>query len=224
MVRCRIHGHRSYANMQRYDTLSHVRKSAEQGDPFAQFELGLVYDDWSEPAEAAKWYLKAARQAHESAICNYCLLFALGSIKTRNSGHVVNWLRKRALGGNAFHQNNLGLCYYHGRGMRQSYKKALHWYRKAARAGIDAAQFNLGGMYFEGKLVPKSNSSALKWYSLAAQQRNVLALLQLGQMYNKGIGVTEDANCAFLLYLCALRRGSSRAIVHLASMYKNARA
>lgn len=48
-----------------------LRLAANQGDPKAQFSLGLIYDNGrgvpQDFVEAAKWYRKAARQGHAEA-------------------------------------------------------------------------------------------------------------------------------------------------------------
>ena len=47
-------------------------------------------------------------------------------------------------------QHNLGLLYFHGRGVAQNYQQAAAWFQKAADQGYADSQFNLGIMYAEG--------------------------------------------------------------------------
>ena len=63
----------------------------------------------------------------------------------------MSWWRKAAEQGYAGAQYNLGLMYYHGKGVSQDYEEAASWVRKAADQGDAAAQNNLGSMYREGK-------------------------------------------------------------------------
>jgi len=63
-------------------------------------------------------------------------------------------------------QNNLGVMYQNGRGVRQDDSQAVRWYRKAAEQGYASAQNNLGLMYVNGEGVPQ----AVKWFRKAAEQ------------------------------------------------------
>ena len=65
-------------------------------------------------------------------------------------------------------QNNLGANYYHGRGVKQDYKKAVKWFRLAAEQGFFLAQNNLGLMYATGQGITQDMVQAHKWFNLAA--------------------------------------------------------
>ncbi|MBQ1931964.1 MAG: sel1 repeat family protein, partial [Muribaculaceae bacterium] len=77
--------------------------------------------------------------------------------------------------GNAWAQNNLGDCYYNGRGVDQNYDEAVKWYRKAAKQGNAPAQYNLGYCYYNGHGVDKNYDEAVNWYRKAAEQGYNLA-------------------------------------------------
>ena len=49
--------------------------------------------------------------------------------------------------GNTAAENNLGLMYYGGDGVKQDFAEALKWFRLAADHGDYRAQANLGQMY-----------------------------------------------------------------------------
>ena len=72
--------------------------------------------------------------------------------------------------GHAPAQFNLGLLYYHGRGVDVNYKKAIEWFEKAAEQGHANAQYNLGTMYDLGDGVDQDDSMAMRWYAKAAAQ------------------------------------------------------
>ena len=77
-------------------------------------------------------------------------------------------------------QFNLGLMYWHGRGVPQDSAEAAKWYRKAAEQGqattrlgrraIATAQFSLGAMYADGAGVPQDYVRAYMWFNLAASR------------------------------------------------------
>ena len=53
--------------------------------------------------------------------------------------------------GNAIAQYNLGVMYYKGDGVPQSYPHAVSWYRHAAWQGDASAQLELGLMCYKGQ-------------------------------------------------------------------------
>lgn len=78
----------------------------------------------------------------------------------------VKWLRMAADQGDAGAQNNLGVLYMEGDGVKQGYKEAAKLFRKAAEQGIASAQANLGSCYAGGSGVPQSWGEAYFWWSL----------------------------------------------------------
>jgi TonB family protein len=65
-------------------------------------------------------------------------------------------------------QNNLGVMYENGRGVRQDIIEALKWYRLAAEQGYAGAQNNLALIYAIGRVVRRDPVRAYMWFSLAA--------------------------------------------------------
>jgi Sel1 repeat-containing protein len=102
--------------------------------------------------------------------------------------------------GNATAQNNLGVMYYHGRGVLQDFTQAVAWYRKAADLGNAAAQNSLGVMYANGQGVPKDDAQAVAWYRKAADQGYAFAQSNLGSMYERGQGVPKNGAQAVAWY------------------------
>ena len=80
-------------------------------------------------------------------------------------------------------QNNLGLMYAQGGGVRRDGDEAAKWFRKAAEQGHREAQYNLGLMYYDGEAVPHDYVQAFMWFTLAAEQR-----LPRARQILKGIG------------------------------------
>ena len=83
-------------------------------------------------------------------------------------------------------QSNLGVCYYNGYGVPQSYSDAAKWYLKAAEQGHPVAQYNLGVCYYNGHGVLQNYSEAIKWFRKAARQGYALsqqALNVLGESW-----------------------------------------
>lgn len=82
------------------------------------------------------------------------------------------WYTKSANQGNAAAQNNLGVMYRNGHGVRQDYAKAVEWYTKSANQGQTAAQNNLGVMYGNGQGVRQNYRTAKEWFGKACDNGN----------------------------------------------------
>ena len=70
--------------------------------------------------------------------------------------------------GHAKAQYQIGIMYYNGEGVPQSYDEAAKWYERAAKGGDGDAQFNLGLMYAQGIGRERDYVLAHVWFTLAA--------------------------------------------------------
>ena len=108
-------------------------KAAKQGYAPAQFNLGLLYDE-----------------------------FCLGDY-LKHYDNAAYWYRKAAEQGDYYAQVSLGLLYEYGNGVAKDYKQAVYWFRKAAEQGCHLAQWHLSCCYKEGKGVDKDEKQAKYW-------------------------------------------------------------
>lgn len=90
-------------------------------------------------------------------------------IELAGYGNIKN-LIKSAQEGNADAQFNLGVMYFEGKEVQQSYIEAAKWYGSAADQGDRQAQFNLGLMFYHGTGLPKNYLYAYELFSMAATQ------------------------------------------------------
>jgi TPR repeat protein len=58
-------------------------------------------------------------------------------------------------------------AYFAGKGLPQSYEKALSWFESSAEQNYAKAQFNLGSMYANAQGTPKDLRKAYTWLLLA---------------------------------------------------------
>ena len=130
-----------------------------------------------------------------------------------------SWLLKAAAQGNAAAQNHLGVCYYYGQGVEQSYTEEVKWYQKAAEQGNAAAQNNLGVCYGVGRGVEQSYTEAVKWFRKAANQGDALAQDILGVCYYYGQGVEQSYTEAVKWYQKAAAQGNAAAQDDLGDCY-----
>ena len=93
-------------------------------------------------------------------------------------------------------QNNLGVMYASGNGVRANPELGVKWLTQAAEAGSADAQRNLGYLHEHGIGVPKIPERAAYWYHRAAAGGNAQAHADLGRLYDIGHGVRKDAVAA----------------------------
>jgi TPR repeat protein len=141
-----------------YEDMEKNRKAAEQGNPQAQYNVGVLYANgdtdishrlgvavgWPlDYKQAAVWFRKAAEQGHPGAQYNLGVLYVQGDGVPQDYKQAAEWYRKAAEQGNSDAQCNLGALYVNGQGVRKNYKQATKWFRKAVEQGHSKAQENL---------------------------------------------------------------------------------
>ncbi len=111
---------------------------AEQGDAWAQINLGVLYEKGLGVAqndiEAMHWYRLSARQGLPEAQ-NAIGLFYEGGYVTGNDTDAAKWYRLGAEQGYADAQYNLGRMYYKGAGVPKDDVLAYMWLNLAAAQG-----------------------------------------------------------------------------------------
>lgn len=105
---------------------------------------------------------------------------ALACDEEKDFAEAARWYALAAEQGVSEAQNNLGVLYKEGQGVRQDYAEAAHWFRMAAQQDNTLAQLNLGWLYHAGKGVSQNTDSASYWYTLAAEKGHATAWLNLG--------------------------------------------
>ncbi len=95
-----------------------LRQAANQGEAFAQSNLGAMYKDGQgvsqDYAEAVKWYRLAAEQGDAVAQLTLGAMYFAGLRVPKDYDEAVKWFRLAAEQGNANAQRNLGLMYATG--------------------------------------------------------------------------------------------------------------
>jgi TPR repeat protein len=187
---------------------------AEQGDAYAQSNLGVMYDKGKGVPQdyktAVKWYRLAAEQGDAVAQTNLGLMYSKGRGVPQDHKTAAKWYKLAAKQGPARVQTNLNnlqkeiddrkpltttpadfqkgfTAYKSG-----NYATALREWTPLAEQGNAAAQFGLGEMYRRGQGVPQDYKTAVKWYKLAAEQGYAAAQHNLGVMYALGRGVLKN--------------------------------
>jgi localization factor PodJL len=122
--------------------LDPLQRAANLGLPAAQAYLGRLYEKGGagltkNPAEARRWYERAAQSGDRSAMHNLALYYFEGSGGPKNATVAAEWFRRAAMAGLTDSQYNLGRLYEEGLGVGQNSAEAYKWYLLAARGGTD---------------------------------------------------------------------------------------
>jgi TPR repeat protein len=119
--------------------LNEWRPLAEQGNAYAQSNLGVMYEGGQgitqDYKEAVKWYRLAAAQGVAGAQHNLGIMYDNGRGVTQDYTAAVKWYRLAAEQGYADAQSNLGVMYANGQGVIQNYVYAHMWFNIAAASG-----------------------------------------------------------------------------------------
>lgn len=171
------------------EELHMIAQQATQGDPDAQLLYGLAYLEGryqlkSDPAKAAYWLLRAAREKQAYAEMEVGKLYMEGKGVTKDPEQAVYWWRKAANQDLPEAQYRLGKAYLEGMGVAKNPAKAVHWLTKAAENGNHDAEYELGKMYHEGYAVAQDKVLAQDWLSRAARSGHTKSINYLAVLKN----------------------------------------
>lgn len=152
--------------------VSAIRIAAEQGDPDAQYILGMSYyygeDVVQDKQVGIYWLQKSAEQNHALAQFNLAHFYFRDHSKVDKS-EALDLLKKAA------EQNLPEAQYYLYTIYSNDYyfittkniPEAITWLRKSAENGYVEAQLKLASHYYKGIGVSKNETEGRRWYSKA---------------------------------------------------------
>jgi TPR repeat protein len=120
---------------------------------------------------------------------------------------VASW-QPLAIKGNPVAQNNIGILYLDGKGVKQDTPEAVRYLSLSAASGSSLGQNNLGGLYREGKGVPRDFGKAAQWFTSSAAQGNAAAMYNLGLMHEMGQGMKAEPSRAYMWYALAAEQNN----------------
>ena len=116
---------------------------AEQGDAYAQYNLGVMYDEGNgvlkDYSEAVKWYRLSAEQGDAYAQNSLGFMYGKGNGVLQDYSEAVKWYRLSAEQGNTNAQSSLGVMYEYGDNVLQDNVTAHMWYNIASANGNEKA-------------------------------------------------------------------------------------
>ena len=178
--------------------------AATEGDPSAEFYLGLFYQDGPAStrdfAKAVEWYRKAAEQGNAPAQASLGYMYGNGLGISKDLEAATDWYLKAAKQGDSFAEKALALCYLDGEGVLQSDRDAFAWFYSAAQQDDSTAEHYLGFLYRKGRGVTRNDQVAFDWYYRSAQRDNFYGEWGLAYMYERGLGVKQSTEEALKWY------------------------
>ena len=212
-------------------TVNDLRSRATEGNPEAQYFLGLLmwYGDGvaTDRDMAMDFFRRAAKQGHIHAQFNVGLILAFSAPDPTHSQQdtdkdlhtALNWVSNAASEGLSDAHWLLGLMYRDGKGTEKDYDLAFEEFSKAAEAGSARGHFFVGMMHEYGLGTPQNFKDAAKGYRRAAAQADARAIYYLALMHAYGRGVQQDFQQALILFKEAAEMGQVGAQIYLGKMY-----
>lgn len=184
---------------------------AAQGDPRAQYEMGVLhFQGWGVARDLDKalaYYRQAAEQGQGGAMHNLGVMYGRGLGVARDEKQALGWYRRAAETGDVESMFVVGSFIEDGRGgVQADPTEAAKWFRKSAEKGYFRAQNRLGLALWQGRGVERNEAEAAHWIGRSARQGWAAAQMNYARMYQTGAGVPQDRREAYFWYSLALPR------------------
>ncbi len=202
---------------------------AKQGDPVAQFYLGVIYRE-KNVGIAANWFKKAAQRGHSEAQFALAQLYETGMGVPQDRIEARRWYKAAAEQGHTESQARVNVLNreisleewieHDMRGfpivrealdaeLRQLY---LELYKRAVDNEEAAAQFELGAIYEGGKEIPRNYAAAMRWYHISALNGFAEAQYRFALLLSS-TAIDSDKEFAWAWFEIAAQQGHMRAVV-----------
>lgn len=167
-----------------------------QNDPAAQYFLGRRYLNGNgvtkNDAQAANWFLKAAKQGHMNAQYEAGLLYKNGMGVNKDYQAAFEHFLRSSEQGHPGAMYELGNYYFFGLDGPTDTAQALIWYRNAAEKNHGAGQYQLGKILKEGIGVKANREEGQKWLDIA-RGNGVNLDIDVAKLYSSNIK-TQSSN------------------------------
>ena len=172
-------------------------------------------------AEAAKWYVSAAKEnltpatyekaAEAGDLTSQMMLAWMYAHKSiiglQDVDVALSWMKRAAEQDHPPAIYQVGVLYaWHGRD-----QEAFPWYKRAAQKNWEPAIFSLGIAYAYGNGTPQDAKRGFEIIGTLANAGNVGAQIALGHLFLKGVGTEENPQLARRWYKMAADNGSQEA-------------
>ncbi len=169
-----------------------LEKAANLGQPEAQYNLGLCYQDGIQTDKndsiANYWYLKSAEQGWVDSQFKISYSYATGRGTKVDAQKAFYWTQKCAEKNDYECIFNLISCYKDGFGTDKNIDKVIEWAIVLARqenpedlaksGNITSARLNLAIMYRDGSEIKKDVIESYKWFLLYNEGKRDFSFFQ----------------------------------------------
>lgn len=162
-----------------------LEQIANQGDPHAQYIMGLLYRDGGllvpDAEQAKRWWELSAQELPDAQ-------YALGKLYLSDDPDIhdpakgLYWLQQAANSGHEYATYHLGKEYLTGENIPKDTARAVVYIRQASEQANPYAQYLLGKLCLMGEGVPEDKESARHWFSVAEQNGHAYAGYFLDRM------------------------------------------
>ena len=155
---------------ERDNAIAELGQIANQGNPHAQYLIGLLYRDGGllvpDAEQAKRWLELSARELPDA---QYALgkLYLSDDPDMHDSAKGLYWLQQAADSRHEYAAYRLGKEYLSGENVSKDTAKAAAYLRRAADQANPYAQYLLGKLCLMGGGVPKDKGEAQYWFSVA---------------------------------------------------------
>ena len=201
-----------------------LMEKAENGDVYAMVRIGNDY--WygesesgkKDPAEAARWYRKAAELGYPNAMIKIAECYRDGDGVKQDIDEAIKWYRKCR---DIVDDYDYLPAY---EGLRDLNRRAAwHYVDSLEKQKKDLSSSENGdveSMYALGNtLFGRHDPESVKWYRQAAEQGHMEAQYKLAEIYRRGEVVNQDMSEAFKWYLKAAEQGRPEAMYEICKCY-----
>lgn len=167
-----------------------LKKAADEGNPEAQYRLGLLYANGEgvelDYVEAAFWFDESARQDLTDAQRALAWLYANGYGVDQDNQQARHWYVQAAESGDPDAQCLVGHMYLVGRfDAPIDIQSAMLWFEQAAAQNHATAQYMLGKLFAGGESVAQNDEAAFQWLTLAIMNGSEKAKSELAQLTSR---------------------------------------
>lgn len=158
-----------------------LQRSADSGNPDAQWELGLMYEFENHVAKDEAKALSLYRRSADAGspigkyLVAHCYQHGIVVAEDRSVSdslytEAFNELMALAPQEDIYVLNFVGSAYFWGDGVKADRKQGFHYYLISAKKGNPETQYKIGHCYEMGEGTEKDLQKAHEWYSKAAAQ------------------------------------------------------
>ncbi len=200
-----------------------AQQEVGNNSPQAHTLLGVLHANGlgvaKDPAQAAKWYAKAAELGDVEGIFAYGVALAAGNGVKKDPAQAAAYFERAARQGHAYAHYNLALAFLSGAGKPENPARAAAHLNYAAENGIARAQYDLAALYRTGTGVSADAYLASLWLSRAANGGLTEAEYEYAVALLKGEGLNRDKPNIVKYLTAAANKGVTGAQNRLAHLY-----